>query len=226
MRAEDPGPLASGDAKQELLVIYGPMVDDGIAHLRRAIEIDQQFEDAMAYLNLLIRERADLRDTAQQYEQDIQEADDWVQHVLDTKKEKARQASAGQISRQVVVGQTNVGQINVGQISGIEVRAGMLTSPQAVSASRATAGGPVSRKGKSSTMVHPIPLLAHIRITGECPSSEPDSQGRPGVSRAGYAGANPGGWCIFTVIISKDGTLQNIEADQRPPALLLVPAAL
>ncbi len=49
-----------------------------MAHLRRAIEIDPQYADAMSYLNLFIRERADLRDTKEQYRRDIEEADQWV----------------------------------------------------------------------------------------------------------------------------------------------------
>ena len=43
----------------------------------------------MAYLNLLIRERADLADTPQQYKEQTKVADDWVQKSLETKKKKA-----------------------------------------------------------------------------------------------------------------------------------------
>ena len=43
----------------------------------------------MSYKNLLIRERADLDDSKDQYEKDIKEADDWTQKALDTKKVKA-----------------------------------------------------------------------------------------------------------------------------------------
>jgi len=42
-------------------------------------------------MNLIIRERADLRDSKAEYEQDIQTADQWVQKALATKKEKAEQ---------------------------------------------------------------------------------------------------------------------------------------
>jgi TonB family protein len=43
----------------------------------------------MSYMNLLIRERADLRDTADEYRRDIAEADQWTQKALDTKRLKA-----------------------------------------------------------------------------------------------------------------------------------------
>jgi hypothetical protein len=92
MRPEDPGPLPPAAARLELLSKYGQMVDDGMKHLRQAIEVDSQYDDAMAYLNLLIRERADLRDTAEEYKQDIQEADNWVWHALASKKLKAQSA--------------------------------------------------------------------------------------------------------------------------------------
>jgi len=50
----------------------------------------------MAYMNLLIRERADLDDTADQYKKDVEIADSWVQKALDTKKMKAAKAAAAQ----------------------------------------------------------------------------------------------------------------------------------
>ncbi len=47
----------------------------------------------MAYMNLLIRERADLDDSPEQYKTDIDTADKWVQKALDTKKAKALAAA-------------------------------------------------------------------------------------------------------------------------------------
>jgi len=43
----------------------------------------------MAYENLLVRERADLADSKEEYEKQIKVADDWVQKALATKKAKA-----------------------------------------------------------------------------------------------------------------------------------------
>jgi len=43
----------------------------------------------MAYINLLIRERADLDDDSAQYQKDIETANSWVQKNLETKKIKA-----------------------------------------------------------------------------------------------------------------------------------------
>ena len=65
------------------------MINAGIEDLQKALRSDPEYDDAMAYMNLLIRERADLDDTPEQYEKDIQTADGWIQKTLDTKKIKA-----------------------------------------------------------------------------------------------------------------------------------------
>lgn len=94
MKPEDPGPIKDKKVKEELKAQYSAIIDDGIANLNKALEIDPKYEDAMSYLNLLIRERADLLDTPDEYKQQIQIADGWIQKALDTKKEKAAEAAA------------------------------------------------------------------------------------------------------------------------------------
>jgi hypothetical protein len=44
-------------------------------------------------MNLLIRERADLADSPEQYKKDVETADSWVQKALETKKIKADKAA-------------------------------------------------------------------------------------------------------------------------------------
>ena len=93
MRPEDPGPLKDKKVKEELKTNYGPIVDDGMQNLNKALEIDPEYDDAMAYLNLLIRERADLLDSTEDYKKQIEVADGWLQKALDTKKIKAARAA-------------------------------------------------------------------------------------------------------------------------------------
>ena len=88
MRAEDPGPLKDKKVKEELKGQYSSVVEMGIQNLQKAIEIDPEYDDAMAYLNLLIRTRADLVDSPDEYQKEIKKADDWLQKALDTKKIK------------------------------------------------------------------------------------------------------------------------------------------
>jgi len=70
------------------------MVDDGIGNLQKALDLDKEYDDAMAYMNLLIRERADLVESPDEYKKQIEVADSWVQKALDTKKLKASRTPA------------------------------------------------------------------------------------------------------------------------------------
>ena len=93
LRPEEPGPLKDKKVKEELETQYSAVIDDGIKNLQKALDLDPKYDDAMAYMNLLIREKADLDDTPEQYKADIDTADKWVQKALDTKKAKAAAAA-------------------------------------------------------------------------------------------------------------------------------------
>ena len=98
MKPEDPGPLKDKKVKEELRAQYSAIVDDGIANLQKAIDVDKEYDDAMAYMNLLIREKADLADSADEYKKQTDLADSWIQKSLDAKKIKAaRQPTSGGI---------------------------------------------------------------------------------------------------------------------------------
>jgi tetratricopeptide (TPR) repeat protein len=98
MRPEDPGPIKDKKVKEELLAQYSGTIDEGIADLQKALDIDKEYDDAMAYMNLLVREKADLADNSDDYKKQIEIADGWVQKALDTKKAKqARQPASGGI---------------------------------------------------------------------------------------------------------------------------------
>jgi tetratricopeptide (TPR) repeat protein len=89
MKVEDPGPLKDKKVKDALKEQYTPVIDDGIQNLNKALEIDKEYDDAMAYMNLLIRTKADLLDNSDEYKKQIEVADNWLQKTLDTKKIKA-----------------------------------------------------------------------------------------------------------------------------------------
>jgi TonB family protein len=95
MRPEDPGPITNPAVRQELKSKYDRVVEEGISNLEKALQLDPKYDDAMAYMNLLIRARADLRDTPEEYRKDVASADQWVQKALDTKKEKGQNAASG-----------------------------------------------------------------------------------------------------------------------------------
>jgi TonB family protein len=86
MRPEDPGPLSDAAIRLDLRMKYGPTIEDGITNLNKALEIDPAYDDAMAYMNLLIRERAYIRDSPGEYRSDIKEAEQWFQKALAAKR--------------------------------------------------------------------------------------------------------------------------------------------
>jgi tetratricopeptide (TPR) repeat protein len=93
MRPEDPGPLKDKKIKEDLKSQYSGIVDDGMQSLNKALEIDPEYDDAMVYLELLMRERADLLDSSEEYKKQIEIADGLLQKALDTKKIKAARAA-------------------------------------------------------------------------------------------------------------------------------------
>lgn len=93
MKPEDPGPFKDKKIKEELKEKYLPLINDGIKSLQTALSVDNEYDDAMSYLNLLHRERADLEDDRAGYDREIKIADDFVQQSLNTKKIKAERIS-------------------------------------------------------------------------------------------------------------------------------------
>lgn len=89
MKGDDPGPLKDKKLRAELSEKYMPLIEDGIKNLQKCLEIDPKYDNAMTYMNLLLRERADLHDTFAEYKKDVDAADKWVEDSLRTKKEKA-----------------------------------------------------------------------------------------------------------------------------------------
>jgi len=89
MKQEDPGPIKDKKVKDDLKAKYGPGIESGLQSLDKALQLDPDYADAMAYENLLIRERADLTDSKEEYEKQIKTANDWVDKALATRKKNA-----------------------------------------------------------------------------------------------------------------------------------------
>jgi len=67
-----------------------PADSEGIDSLNTAIKLRPDYDDAMAYLNLMYRERADVEcDDLAARQEDLKTADHWVDETLSTKKAKA-----------------------------------------------------------------------------------------------------------------------------------------
>jgi TonB family protein len=86
MQRQDPGPIKDPSLRQKLQALDAPIIDGGIHNLQKSLEIDKNNPDAMAYMNLLLRSRADIRDTVEQASEDISAADNWVNKSLEAKR--------------------------------------------------------------------------------------------------------------------------------------------
>lgn len=95
MKPEDPGPIKDKKVRAELREKDLPIVQEGIKNLEKALQIDPEYDDAMAYLNLLHRRLADLAETSDDYKKESEVADSWVQKSLQTKKMKAERKPVG-----------------------------------------------------------------------------------------------------------------------------------
>jgi hypothetical protein len=78
----------------------GAVIQDGLDSLNKAIQLRQDYDDAMAYVNLLYRERADREcDMPDQRAADLKTADEWVDKTMAAKKAKAeKQAGSNGIT--------------------------------------------------------------------------------------------------------------------------------
>jgi len=73
-------------------------VQEGIDNLNKALQLRPDYDDAMAYLNLMYRERADIQcDDPAARSADLKTADEWVDKTMATKKAKAEKQPAGAI---------------------------------------------------------------------------------------------------------------------------------
>jgi tetratricopeptide (TPR) repeat protein len=67
---------------------YGSVVDEGITNLQKAIELRPDYDDAMAYLNLLYRQKADLETEQAARDNDLKLADGLMDKVKEIKQKK------------------------------------------------------------------------------------------------------------------------------------------
>jgi tetratricopeptide (TPR) repeat protein len=88
VRDDDPLPPA---VRTEYAAKYGPMVEEGITNLKKSIEVKPDYDDAMAYLNLLYRRKADMVESAEERNSLRNQANDLVDKVKEIKQKRAEQ---------------------------------------------------------------------------------------------------------------------------------------
>jgi tetratricopeptide (TPR) repeat protein len=100
MKPEEHLSASNKDQKKvcaELKVKNAPAIQEGIDSLNKAIQLRPDYDDAMAYMNLMYREKADVEcDDPATRTDDLKTADHWVDETLRVKKAKAEKAAQSQ----------------------------------------------------------------------------------------------------------------------------------
>jgi tetratricopeptide (TPR) repeat protein len=87
-QVKDTDPLPP-DVRKAYADKYGALVDDGIASLKKAIELNPTYDDAMTYLNLLYRRKADMVESTAEREAYTKQADELLDKVKEIKQKRA-----------------------------------------------------------------------------------------------------------------------------------------
>jgi tetratricopeptide (TPR) repeat protein len=92
-QVRDDAPLPP-DVRKAYAEKYGPLVDEGIDALKKAMDHRPDYDDAMTYLNLLYRRKADMVDSTAERDALTKQADDLLDKVKEIKQKRADQPTA------------------------------------------------------------------------------------------------------------------------------------
>ena len=79
---------------------YGAIIDEGIDSMNKAMALRPDYDDAMAYLNLLYRLKADIVDSEAAREELLDRADDLIDKVKEIKQKRAKPESQPEVEQQ------------------------------------------------------------------------------------------------------------------------------
>ena len=89
-QVKDTDPLPAS-MRGEYVTKSSTFVDEGISDLQKAVEIKPDYDDAMGYLSLLYRRKADMVDSAGEREGLEKQADDLLDKIKEIKQKRAEQ---------------------------------------------------------------------------------------------------------------------------------------
>jgi len=90
-QVQDTAPLPP-DVRKAYAAKYDALVDEGIKSLQTAIQLNPEYDDAMTYLNLVYRRKADIVESAGERDALLKQADDLLDKVKEVKQKKAEEA--------------------------------------------------------------------------------------------------------------------------------------
>ena len=201
MTQQDPGIIPDASLRQSVRAQHGAQVEEGMHMLDVALQLDPDYADAMAYMNLLDRIEAGLADTPAQAADLIAQADGWVKKTLDAKRKEAQNAPL------------------TARIQDPLRAAVVLVAP--------LPPPPPPPPPGISGVVPPPPAgdaaSPRIRVDGAVQAAKLERQVAP-VMPAVAQQARISGMVQMQVIVAKDGTVRDIQLLSGHP--LLVPPAL
>jgi TonB family protein len=198
MKPQDLGIIPDADLRLKVRTQHMAQIEDGLRMLQVALQLDPDYSDAMAYMNLLYRLEAGIIDSEAQSAELIATADSWVTKTLAAKRQ---QAPSPQQAAQAL------------DVDG-PVPASLLLPPPPPPPPPPPAGD-----GQPTATIPP----GTIRVEGNEQQaklvSQPPPVYPPQARQAGISGV-----VRLSVLIAKDGRVKNVEVVRGHP--LLVPAAI
>lgn len=89
MKADSAEPITNPSIRKTVRDKCGSVIDEGIEQLKKGLEADRDYSEAMSYLSILERQRANLEDSPEAAERDIKEADAWAQKSAEAARRRA-----------------------------------------------------------------------------------------------------------------------------------------
>jgi tetratricopeptide (TPR) repeat protein len=89
-QVKDTDPLPAS-MRGEYVTKCGALVDEGVSDLQKSIELKPDYDDAMGYLSLLYRRKADMVETADERASLEKQADDLLDKIKEIKQKRAEQ---------------------------------------------------------------------------------------------------------------------------------------
>jgi Tfp pilus assembly protein PilF len=87
-------PFKDMKARDALCSVNNPIIADAFTNLNKAVELNPDYDDAMAYINLMYREKADCEESPADRDKDLDAANSWVDKLMKVKQKKAAAAAA------------------------------------------------------------------------------------------------------------------------------------
>jgi hypothetical protein len=79
-------PVIPEKLRKPLAEKNGPLVDEGLTALKKAIDLKPNDADSMVYLNLMYRQKAEIDEDNETRQADLKQAEDWVDKAVAARK--------------------------------------------------------------------------------------------------------------------------------------------